>query len=192
MSSLRLNKIARTALLATTAAVMMAGTAATGSAEAAVHPTASCTVLNVSDPADNYQYGTYTGQVEQQFESCNGVDYARAHYQWASSYLPTAVKDKGFVNLYVESYPTGSPGNGQVTAYATANEQDAWSNWVDIHSVSPDTWVAIAVVVGAPKSPCGYAAITDAHVYSTGGTTGPVLLGGCNAAGTPYWSDTIL
>lgn len=160
MSSKR-STVRRSASLVAAActAVAWAGLAGTA-AHAAVTP-ATCTVINIGQPAKFYAHGTYAGEVEQQYDNCHNV---RSHFQWSAAFrsaYPGA-------HVWLDAMEAGgdTAGSGGNYAYQAA---DAYSSWVYIYTDGADTWAADGGIDG----PCTTAdGIGDWHDYTNGAEFG--------------------
>lgn len=159
--------VRRTASLAAgltaVAALGLAGTPA----HALVRP-ATCTVVDIGQPAKIYAHGMYAGEVEQQYDNCHNV---RSHYQWSSAFRSTYPGSSVFVDVMDHAGDTA--GSGGNTAYQGA---DVYSSWVYIYTYGADTWAADAGVNG----PCTTGdAVGDWHDYSNGAEFGAPANASC-------------
>ncbi|MHA6762369.1 hypothetical protein [Streptacidiphilus sp. PAMC 29251] len=168
---MRHNRVLRAIVLTLSALALTVGSAVStaGAAQAAVRP-ASCSTINIGSPGNFKLYGMYAGQVEQQYNSCNGN--AQAHWQWSTAFRNTYPTAQVTVSLESSNGLVDKP-----LTWSTAGP-DAYSLASDIHAASPDTWFVWASVSVNGYS-CGLVALGDQHIYATGGTTGSTRYGGC-------------
>ncbi|MER5664683.1 hypothetical protein [Streptomyces mirabilis] len=160
--------IKKLALLALTTGMLAASLAGTASAQTAPRrPTKalSCGVINIGLPGNVYYGGEYAGQVEQQYNTCNGQ--ASAHWQWAGGFQNS--HPGAWVDVNIISYYSAVYGYGGGYTYT----KDVPTGTVDIHSANPDAWHARAIVNG-----CGSWALGTEHWYGGQDWDGPHS-GGC-------------
>ncbi|WP_034086708.1 hypothetical protein [Streptacidiphilus albus] len=150
--------------VALTATALAATGISLGTAGTAQAAAADCSVINIGSPGTIYSGTTEVGQVEQQYEVCGGVDYARAHYQWASGFA--SKNPNQYVNVFVDSSNYSQQGEGG--GYASGSP-DVWTNWVNIHSASPDTWQASANTFLGGGNCYAYGSW---HAYANGANSG--------------------
>ena len=165
------------ALTATADSSALAGTA---SSAHAIRPE-SCSThwINIGNPGDFYWYGTYVGQVEQEYDTCSGT--ARAHWQWSYNFYKN---NPGFwvsAEVLTPNASAAGPGADPGAWQPASDGQDVFSPGTNIHNASPDNWYAYAWVSWSESAPgCGPGAEGDLHIYATGGTSGVPTPGGCD------------
>lgn len=180
---LKLRTTKRAVTLTAAALALAGGTAlaSAGSAGAATHPGPAAThsdaqlkvlsklapgycftPINIGQPGNVYGWnGRYAGQVEQQYNTCDGTVWA--HYAWDSGYAATYGGDT--ITLTVSS----PEGDYSLPLQFSANQgHDQTVGGRNIHNVSPDDWRA-----GASWNNNGCVAWGTLHWYGGADWSGP-------------------
>ena len=158
------HRLHRALTLGAVAIALATGTAATGATAHAAVRSATCGWINIGLPAKYTLNGAYTGEAEQQYDTCNGI--VRSHFQWSSGYRNN--NPGAYVWTYAESWSGFT--DLWATQYASVN-QDVFSDGRNIHDDDVDTWHVVVRVGDTNGASCGYA-LGDWHVYADGGTIG--------------------
>lgn len=156
-----MTRFRRTAALAATALALSGGSLGIGATEAQA-ASASCGVITIGQPGDITAHGTYAGQVEQLYDSCDGNVWA--HWQWSTlfrSAYPAATINVGI--LSPNQFVTWS-------GYEGTTYQDVYSPAAAIHSANPDDWEAVAVI---SSDSCAGEAVGTLHWYGGADWAGP-------------------
>ncbi|GAA3255631.1 hypothetical protein [Streptomyces lavendulae] len=161
-------RVLRPVAVAAAVLALSAGTAVAGTAHAAVG-SASCGWINIGSPGNYTLGGSYAGQVEQEYNTCNGQ--VMAHWQWSSGYR-SAHRNAHVVVMAMswQNYPAVTDRSVDQDAYVS---QDVFSGGIDIHVAKPDMWFAYADVYDENGRTCRYAAGGSVHDYATGGNGAP-------------------
>ncbi|SEK95159.1 hypothetical protein [Streptacidiphilus jiangxiensis] len=151
-----------TALAATT--IAMAGLTATAADANAATRQPACGWINIGSPGNYTLEGSYAGQVEQEYNTCNGT--VMAHWQWSTGYRnahPYASVDVQAVSW--GNYPEVTD---QASDLNAIDNQNVYSGGTNIHNANPDEWFAYALVTGDDGASCRYAAGGSVHAYANG------------------------
>lgn len=150
-----------TALCAVTAAFL--GVLASTAAAATSTTTAPiCAFGDIGNPGRINAHGLYAGEVEQQYDGCGHV---RAHFQYDHNYWLSHSGYNWSAHPCVQTLDYHGQGcNGAATV---DGPQDAYSDWIDIHSAKPDWWQAIVTIPNGCSEAGG-----SWHDYSNGNNWG--------------------
>jgi hypothetical protein len=162
----------RRAIAVTAAAFALASATAIGTAGTAQAQATSCgSWEDIGSPSNVVAFGTYAGQVEQQFlPYCGGGGEVRGHFQWAGGYQGTY----GYSDIGVALIDGNSNLLGDHDWQPTSTK-DAYSWTIDVHTSNPDEYRADAYIRPYGDSTISCASAGTLHWYYNGANlSGPI------------------
>ncbi|MGK4584969.1 hypothetical protein [Kitasatospora sp. HPMI-4] len=132
------------------------GLFAVGTAHAATPD--SCGIINIGNPGKVSAYGEYAGEVEQQYNTCNG--YAWAHFQWSGQFQA----DHSGAVITVGIYAQNGGINWGPDNSTAVKDVDSPADY--IHDFTPDTFQALAIIEHCAEGAGSW------HAYANGANWG--------------------